>query len=309
MSFDHHRVAGLALPHTHGDDRLRRVLAATLQTQSQRAMNGTLPAIYWDAAFFNLHQVQVFQAASHSAQLAILKLANQSLLEEAYWIEKAGVGYMAKMVLLAETLEERMLYGLFTADETTHLSQLCPFVSVPDRAAESQPFLRLLAEVVEGDDKTVLLFVIQVVLEGWGLSHYRRLAKSCDDRTLAHLFTSFLQAEARHHSTGNLLFHQRSVSAASQSAIQEVLANFLGMVQVGPQSVLAAIEQVMGHLSRSQKIQILTELDAEAHSGKRLQLLRALMQGESAGAIGQWLEAQGAFTPFPPRLCVSPRFA
>ncbi len=297
------RIAGLNLPHTRSDDHLCRMLTAVLQ-QDNGLVNFPAQENYWQAPFFNLHQVQVFQEACDTEQSTILKLASQSLLEEAYFIEKAGVGYMAKMVLLADSLEERMLYGLFTADETTHLSQLCHFLPQPELTVGSNPFLQLLADVVEGDDKTVLLFVVQVVLEGWGLSHYRRLAKCCSDRALAALFASFLDAEARHHSTGRLLFNRTSISAASQTAIIEVLANFLSMVQVGPQSVLAAIEQVKGHLSRSQKIQILAELDAEIHSGTRLQLLRSLMRGENAGAIVQLLEEQGGFEPLPPHRCV-----
>ena len=47
----------------------------------------------------------------------ILQLCNLEILEEAYFIEKAGVGYMGKMILLAETTEERMLYGLFAAHD------------------------------------------------------------------------------------------------------------------------------------------------------------------------------------------------
>ena len=302
MSLEH-RIAGLDLPHTSSDDRLHQVLAVALQ-QSHSLVNFPAQENYWQSPFFNLHQVQVFQEACDTEQFAILKLASQSLLEEAYFIEKAGVGYMAKMVLLADTLEERMLYGLFTADETTHLSQLCYFLPEPAVTVGSNPFLQLLAEVVEGDDKAVLLFVVQVVLEGWGLSHYRRLSRSCGDRALADLFVSFLDAEARHHSTGRLLFNQTCVSAASQAAIIEVLTNFLSMVQVGPQSVLTAIEQVKGHLSRSQKIQILAEMDAEIHSGTRLQLLRSLMRGETGGAIVQRLEEQGGFVPLPPHRCV-----
>jgi hypothetical protein len=115
-----------------------------------------------------------------------------------------------------------------------------------------------------------------------------------------------LDAEARHHATGSLLFEEISISKLSQALIIELLAKFLMMVQVGPQNVLAAIAQVKGHLSRSQKIQILEELDTETHSGKRLQLLRSLMRGKSADAIVQALEERGAFVPLPAHHCVNP---
>ncbi len=144
---------------------------------------------------------------------------------------------------------------MFSADEATHLSQITHFLPKLSPTNSNDPFLSLLAEVVESADKTVLLFVLQVVLEGWGLSHYRRLAKECHHPVLAELFASFLYAEARHHSTGTTLFNQTPVSPDSQAAILDVLAKFLFMVQVGPQNVLSAIEQVKGHLTRSQTSQ------------------------------------------------------
>ncbi|MBW4562417.1 MAG: ferritin-like domain-containing protein [Mojavia pulchra JT2-VF2] len=297
-----YKIAGLDLPHIDPNDRLQRILRSALPNYSDSSSQQQ--SDYWNAKFFNLHQVKIFQQASVAEQSAILKLTNRSLLEESYFIEKAGVGYMAKMVLLAETVEERMLYALFTADEATHLSQITNFLPELEPTNSNDPFLSLLAEVVESADKTVLLFVLQVVLEGWGLSHYRRLAKECRHPILAELFTSFLHAEARHHGTGTTLFNQISVAASSQTAILDVLAQFLSMVQVGPQNVLAAVEQVKGHLSRSQKIQILEELDTQTHSGTRLQILRSLMRGASAQAIVQALDERGAFEPLSPQKCV-----
>jgi hypothetical protein len=292
------------LPHINADNRLRKVLAAALPNQNGSKNPPNLPATYWDASFFNLPQVKIFQEASAAEQLAMVEIANRSLLEEAYFIEKAGVGYMAKMVLLAETIEERMLYGLFTADETIHLSHLSYFCSESELTNSQDPFLSLLAEVIEEADKTVLLFVLQVVLEGWGLSHYRRLAKECHHQPLAEVFRSFLQAEARHHSTGNILFHQIALSPSSRGNIIDLLSRFLSMVQVGPQNVLGAIEQVKGHLSRGQKIEILQELDTENHSRTRLDLLRSLMVGDSVQSIVESLENHGAFQPLPAHQCI-----
>lgn len=302
-TFFESQIAGLNLPHQTTNHRLRRVLQTALPSQPTSQSNLTLP--YWSAEFFNLNQVKIFQEVSNLEQSAILEIVNRNLLEEAYYIENAGVGYMAKMALLAETIEERMLYGLFAADEATHLSQISNFLPKNELASNQDPFLTLLTEIVQSADKTVLLFVLQVVLEGWGLSHYRRLAKECLDRRLAEVFSSFLDAEARHHATGNLLFEEILIAKSSQTLIIEILAKFLMMVQIGPQNVLNAIAQVKGHLSRSQKIQILEELDTETHSGTRLQLLRSLMRGKSADAIVQTLDDRGAFVPLPAHQCVN----
>ncbi|MBD2438132.1 ferritin-like domain-containing protein [Nostoc sp. FACHB-110] len=296
-----YKIAGIDLPHLNPDDRLQRILKAALPNKSDKSSQ---QLDYWDAEFFNLHKVKIFQQASLAEQSAILRINNRSLLEESYFIEKAGVGYMAKMVLLAETVEERMLYGLFTADEATHLSQIINFLPELESTNSNDPFLHLLAEVVESADKTVLLFVLQVVLEGWGLSHYRRLAKGCNYPILSEIFSGFLDAESRHHGTGTTLFNQILVSSESQVIILDVLTQFLFMVQMGPQSIVAAIERVKGDLTRSQKINILEELDTQTHSGTRLQILRSLMRVTSAGAIIQALDERGAFEPLPAYKCV-----
>lgn len=299
-------IAGLNLPHVSEEDKLRRVLSSALKSRlgNPKEFSNYSKNPYWNAAHFGLDKVNIFQDSKVEQQAEILRLCGANLLEEAYFIEKSGVGYMAKMVLLAETTEERMLYALFSSDEATHLAQISHFLPEKEPAGTDNAFLRFLADLVETDDKTVLLFVLQIMLEGWGLSHYRSLAKGCLNTELSSIFDQFLQAESLHHAAGFTLFNQRQVTKESRATIVETLALFLQMVQVGPQSVVAAIEEVLGHLSRSQKITLFEELDAETHSGTRLNLLRSLMRGEQAGIIVQQLEERGAFQPFPAQKCV-----
>jgi len=299
-------IAGLDLPGMETGDRLHRLLHASLSAYPSTApLEVTAPA--WDASFLGLERVSLFRQSSQEDQRAILTLANRDVLQEISRVEQAGVGYMAKMVLLAETTEERMLYGLFTADETVHLSQISPFISTATdqvRALSAEDaFLQFLSNLLGSEDKSLLLLVIQIVLEGWGLSHYRSLAKNCRNPSLAAVLTSFLQAEARHHAAGVTLL-PAVLSDRSQAAMMEALPPFLQMVQVGPQRLLTAIAQVKGSLSRAEKIRILEELDTETHSGQRLQLLRSLLRGEKTNEIGQRLEDLGCFQPFPAYRCV-----
>nr|WP_290224530.1 ferritin-like domain-containing protein [Trichocoleus desertorum] len=330
-------IAGFDLPLLNEGDKLNRILASTLgerlpaaaQLSRSYQPSSEPPRSYWDATHFGLERVAIFQDASEEEQQAIAQIASQGLLIEAYFVEKAGIGYMAKMLLLAETLEERMLYSLFAAEEAAHLAQIRRFFDGPptppilggissdffspqywgDGGAEEpigtdDPFLRFLSDLLETEDKAILLFIIQVVLEGWGLSHYRSLAKGCSHLELGQLFEQFLQAEARHHGSGLMLFNKISLSTQSQSAIVEALTLFLRMVQVGPQRVLSAIAQVKGDLSRSQQIQVLQELETEIQSGARLSYLRSLMQKTTAHAIVQELEERGSFQPFPAEKCI-----
>jgi hypothetical protein len=302
-------VAGLDLPFAQ-DDKLRRILQGAVgslgSSSGERPLTpnsgGTEP-ISWGVGYFGLDRVGILQSATLSQQNAILQICNRNLLEEAYFVEKAGMGYMAKMVLLAETLEERMLYALFSADEARHLSQIRQFLS-DEPETTGDPFFRLLAELAEGDDRSVLMFVIQVVLEGWGLSHYRSLAKDCQNPQLAETLTNFLQEESKHHATGVTLFGNLQLSDHSREVMVEILAQFLQMVQVGPQGVVKAIDESIG-LTASQRVEVFEQLDTQTHSGTRLKLLQTLMQTGGGGKIVQALVDRGAFEPYPASICAT----
>ncbi|MBF2065186.1 MAG: ferritin-like domain-containing protein [Calothrix sp. C42_A2020_038] len=301
-----YKIAGFDIPHVDQEDKLRRILGSALKSKLGKDVTESYEnnLMYWSTEHFDLNKVKIFIDSSHEEQAQILHLCNQALLEEAYLIEKAGVGYMSKMVLLAETTEERMLYALFSADEVTHLAQISSFLP-SEIVATNNPFLQLLAEVAETSDKAVLIFVLQVILEGWGLTHYRNLAKNCQRAQLKAILQSFLEDESRHHATGVRLCEQMSIeNQATQKTIFEILASFLQMVQVGPQGVVAAVEQVKGGLSRQQKITIFQELGAEYHSSSRLNLLRSLMIYPQTRTIVQQLDEQNAFKPFSPEQCV-----
>lgn len=295
-------TSGFHLPHASADDKLHRILSAALSGSTQPQIDFTIPA--WDAAHFNLDRVQIFQEATEEERQQIVAIASRALLEEAYFIEQAGVGYMAKMVLMAETQEERMLYGLFAADETQHLAQIRQFL--PDAPqATRDPFLQLLAELVESEDRAVMLFVLQVVLEGWGLSHYRSLASDCQQPALQQCLRGFIDAESRHHGAGLVLFQRSQLSSVQQQVIHDVLRQFLRMIQVGPQRVLSAIAQVKGHLSQAQKVQVLTELDTLTHSGTRLKTLHHLMQAPQTHGLIATLEQEEYFHPLPAEVCAA----
>ncbi len=297
-----YNIAGLNLLDINEEDKLNRILSSALEKKSGYSKNNYCSLInYWDANYFNLDKVTIFQDSTSAEQSSILQLCNLGILEEAYFIEKAGMGYMAKMILLAETTQERMLYGLFAADEVTHFSQISSFLPIPK--INNNPFLDLLENVVESDDKIVLLFVLQVVLEGWGLTHYRSIASYCQNPQLKSILQGFLQDESRHHATGVTLFENISLSKSNQD-ILEILAIFLQMVQVGPQTVVKAIEQVKGHLSKQDKINIFAQIDTESHSGSRLRLLRNLINLPNAKAIVENLEMKGCFQSLKPSQCV-----
>ncbi len=258
---------------------------------------------YWGASYFGLDKVKIFQDATVAEQAGILQLCSWELLEDVYLIEKAGVNYMAKMVLLSESTGEQMLYALFSADEATHQAQISRFLPIQPTQLQ-HPLFKFLMDVVASNDKAAILFVLFVVLEGWSLSHYRSLAIECREPELSLILQGFLREESRHHGTGVMLFHRMLVSESSQSMIIEAMSEFLKIMQTSQQRIVTAIERVMGDLSRLQKIQVLEELDTQTQNGTRLKFMRSLMRNPNSGAIVQQLEARGAFVPLPAYKCI-----
>lgn len=277
------------LPEGH---RLRPVVDGALR-KAWGPPPSPAPGFRWPAAFFGLDRSSAWRAAEPEARERARAAIERHTLAEAWAIEKAGMAFAAKMTLLARSTEERMLYALFAADEASHFAAFSAFGV--DRAP-ANPFLDLLGRVIEEGDRATLVFVVQVVLEGWGLAWYRQLGEQALDPALAATFTAVLADEARHHGSGVVL----AAEAPPRDAAVDVLAPFLDMVRAGPQAVAAAIEAGCGPVDRPR---LFAELDAEAHAASRLALLRGLMLKAGGDRVVAALDARGSFTPLPPERC------
>jgi hypothetical protein len=245
---------------------------------------------FWPASFFELERLTAFRDASPDTQDAIVRSCGDGILQEALHIETIGLAFSSRMVLLADTVEERSLHALFAAEEAAHLAGLSRFGA---RRPTENPFLALLAELVAAGDRPSLVLVVQVVLEGWGLDHYRKLARASTDVALSEVLDGIVRDEARHHGSGLLT----APRLGSTDASIEVLTRFLGMVQAGPQSVVGAVEAHAGPFSRSERVRAFTELDTETHAGGRLALVRELLQRAGAERVVTALDARGCFRP------------
>jgi hypothetical protein len=305
-------ILGSNLPEV--EDKLNCWLSSALSTRLAQnshfiTLSQTNNPVYWGTSFLGLDKVTIFQNATITERATILQLCSHKLLEEAYGIEKLGLQYMAKIVLLSESTQEQMLYALYSADAANHIAQISRFLpkfQINDEQIQQleHPLLKFLIDVADTEDKALILFVLQVVLEGWSLSHYRSLAIECREPNLSLTLQGFLPDKSRHHGTGVMLFHQMLLTQSSQELIVKTLTKFLRLMQLRHQPIIAAIAQVKGYLSRSQKIRIMSELDTESHNYTCLKFLRSLMRNPNSGAILQQLEAKGAFQPLTVSQCI-----
>jgi rubrerythrin len=285
---------------------LYAVLHSAIKSRADlRFPDGQSLQTFWPAEHFNLDRVSTFREATEAQQQAILKACGQNILAESYYIEKCGMYFAAKMSLLAANTQERMLYSMFASDEAVHFNWIANFIS-PEavRGFLQNPFIRLIEELLQREDRATLAYIVQVILEGWGIHHYHTLAKGCLDANLKKVFETILKDEARHHASGLILFNEQNFIGEQIQNIVAILVRFFRMIQAGPQTIVAQIEQVKGYLSKAQKTKVFEELDCQSETAKKISTLQSLIKTASyAEVIIANLECENAFRPFTATEC------
>jgi len=265
---------GLDLPPLPREDRLNTVVGGALNKLGVHASSG---AMVWPASFFGLDQVDPFVQAAPDAQARILERCSLQLVEEAWFIERAGMAFSSRMCLEARTLEERQLYACFAADEAAHTAMVRGHLPAGGANAAPSGFHRYLAELIEDAGRSTLIAVVQVALEGWGLTHYRRLAGACPHPGFRAALATILKDEARHHASGVMLCARQDLSGVNGDEAVDFLARMLDMVRAGPVAVMEELDRELGIGSTHPGV--LRELQAGRQVRERLALLHCLLRG------------------------------
>lgn len=219
-------------------------------------------------SFFGLDRVTAFQKASESTKREILSACARHVLEESLALEEGGVAFAIRRAAEATTAEERAAYAVFAAQETRHwacVRSLFPEETEPARG----PFLQLLAPIAERGSRGHSIAIIQGVLEGWGVQHYSKLARSAEG--LGDFFAELARDEAAHHAAGQLLLTE--LSDEDVEAIAETVGTLVELVREGPQAIATILAD---HLAIDLET-VFEQLDCVTHSQERLTVLaRAL---------------------------------
>jgi hypothetical protein len=294
--------AGLSFPHPD-EGRLEKLIAGRVRRHARIAPPAEAPDYpgLFDDAFFSLGKVAAFRTADAAARDAARAACAEGVLEEAYFIEKSGLAYCARMLLLAEETETRQAFALMGADEAAHLSWITPYVPEARRTQAAHPFLKVIAALIEEAPACVLVYVLQAILEGWGLEHYRDLAAVARTPALGDVFRTILKDEGMHVRLGAALNDPRKFSHAERALTLDALAQFLALVRCGPLGVIGALARATG----AEDLAALHEaLEGEAEAARKLALLKALMRLEGMDWAGAAMEKKGLFTPMPAREAV-----
>lgn len=249
----------------------------------------------WPPSAYHLQSVTVFQQASEDIQKRVLHALGRNRLLEAYGIENAGMSFAAKMSLLAESLEEQMLYSCFAAEEALHF-QWIRSVLGPLPQPYRNVFIDFLHQLIQTGTRRPLQLMIQILLEGWGLDHYTRLMKTCQLDPLTTYFQKILQDEASHHGSGLALFSEVELASCEERYILDVMFIFLNMIRIGPVGLLNTLEVEFGGFTELQRTRILEEMQAKIEIQRQLSLMRKLLQKAGAVRILASLDARQGFS-------------
>lgn len=263
----------------------RRAAAGTPQTD----------APLWPAEHFGLQRLRRYTDARPEQQRAILDHCAQGLLRESWFVERGGMEFCARMVLAAESAGERQLYSLIGADEAAHYAWLQPWLPADSGAVDA--FNRFLADCVAQSTPQPLAYLMQVVLEGFGIVHYSGLAAHCNDPALADTLHRMAEDEALHHAAGLAAFRAERLGHAEREFLLDTSYAFLQMIRSGPQAVVAALDQGLEGLDAADLRVLFATLDDGAATAAKLQRLRRLMDQPGMGWLLESLQARGAFTP------------
>lgn len=272
------------------------VNAAAQRLLRRRALPGTpdtgMPP--WPAAQFGLDALPLYAQAGAATQREVLDHCAQGLLRESWLIERGGMEFCARMVLASEDASQRALYSLIGADEASHYAWLLPWLP---QLPQSDPFNDFLDHCVRTASPQLLAYLLQVVLEGFGIVHYAGLAGGCRDAALAATLRRMAEDEALHHAAGLAVFDHRRLGAAERAFLLDASYTFLQMIRSGPQRVVAALDQALGGIATAALPGLFDALEIQRSGADKLARLRRLMRQPGMEGLVDALAQRQAFEP------------
>ncbi len=262
------------------------------------APDGATPL--WTTAAFGLDRVSAFQQASSAMRQTVLQDCARNVLAEAWSVERTGIRYCAAMAQWADSNEERELFERIGDDEAQHAGWLAQWLPEPPPA---DPFNRFIGGLLDAGTAQPLAFLLQVMLEGFGITHYQSLTTGCSDLSLVSTLRRLAVDEALHYGGALLVFKPERMSTAERRFVADGAYAFLQMIRVGPQAVVAALARTVDLQTRDDVTRVFGALDCEASAAAKLARLRTLMARPGMQWLVEELDAAGVFAPCTPAQC------
>ena len=232
----------------------------------------------WDDKFFHLEDSSVWKKLNLELKRTILFSLGQKILQEAYFIESAGMAYSGKMILTAKTHEERQFYCFVAEEEARHLRLLGTIGDFNTNPSQVPSFASLIGDIIQESSRKCHFLIIQVLLEGWGLDYYKDLSQNAQNENVSRAFKQILKDEIRHHSAGVILYSEYSQMSETEFAeFLKYLDRIGSMVKMGPYNVCRELFSRIKNPSQKILRDFLEETQAVLHTEKKLVLISDLL--------------------------------
>lgn len=287
----------LSIKHISTDHKLNKLLNQCLARRGYEAIDPQSDNYFWGPEFHGFDKLKYFQQANFDTKQNILMSLSNSYLVEACFIERFGFGFSAKIMTLADTVEEKSIYALFVADEAKHFRDVSQFVKFPlTDMYKEDPYIVLLAEIIRHGDQQSLIFILQSLLEGYGVSHYKHLHAGCKNTAYKQCLQRILVDEAQHYAAGCALVDHTKMTSQTHEFIFEMICELARLLQ-WPHRGLLCMEQHLGGLSQRQKRHILDTLGYQQEMMQKLRRFHKLIAETAPSNLLNRLEKINLFEP------------
>jgi len=283
------------------DHPLHKLLNKTLEAKTVSSPQPNLDPIIWKASRYDLQKAKLFTELDNHSQGEVQKYISELNLSLSYFIEKSGHNYGAKMILLSDTIEEKSLYSLFVAEEATHLKEFTNFMNFDiDLKHHWHPMLNCLSQAIQEGEKNTLTFIIQVLLEGFGIAHYASLRDDCSNELLKKTYDQILIDEARHHGAGIILSGKAKLSKLEEDQIFEYTRMFIKALQQADWLFKATSRFTNNDITKEDKSLFYEQIGYTKKLSARLLKLKAMIAKVDQTGLIENLEREDIFTPSVP---------
>lgn len=261
------------LPSAEGELQDKLLRLAQLSKVARKGDAHITP--FWPPHHFNLGESPFWSKIPEETQTKLLNSWSQSLILESVAIEHAGIAYANKMALLSKLEEERFYYTVVAQEELAHLNWLNPFLNDDYRSHPLPSFALKISEIIEAEDRLDLMLIIQVLLEGWGITHYQSLLTHTQNKDLSQVFRNILRDEMGHHMGGVYLLKHFGYQLSSHC--EALIQTVLDFVRVGPFMVADSVIRELKLTSQTERVAFLVSIGARDDTQKKLDTIRSTL--------------------------------
>lgn len=291
---DHKSV--VTLEHIDPKNKINTIINNATKNSVVTSNLQNMPTDYWGDQQYNLKDSSFFKALDNKIKEKILSAFGLHTLYTSYYIEKLAVSFCAKMVLLAETVEEKALYSIIGAEEAEHwleFKNLLP--GLPEDADYQSPFIDALQDCIEKSDRLTSMFMAQNLLEGFGLIHYGHLRDTTRNKTLKAVFTKILEDESRHHGSAIVLFQNCKKENFDRNDLITRADFIIKCIKSPKRHILKTLKNYCPEITESDEVKLIEEINLQSQIEFRNKAIYQMVKKSNAHGILESLEEMGSF--------------